>query len=48
MLPMSVILERLELSISTCSEVLHHIRNHAGLEECEYQLWNLINSIKCV
>ena len=37
-------LERLELSISTCSEVLHHIRNQAGLEECESQLW----SIKCI
>ena len=37
MLLMSVILlmlERLELSISTCSEVLHHIRKQAGLEEC--------------
>ena len=41
-------LERLELSISTCSEVLHHIRNQAGLEECESQLRNLIDSIKCI
>ena len=37
-------LERLELSISTCSKVLHHIRNQADLEECESQLW----SIKCI
>ena len=29
------------VSISTCSEVLHHIRNQAGLEECESQLWSL-------
>ena len=34
-------LVRLELSISTCSEILHHIRNQAGLVECEYQLQNL-------
>ena len=36
--------ERLELSISTCSELLHHIRNQAGLEEWESQLW----SLKCI
>ena len=41
-------LERLELSISTCSEVFHYIRNQSFLEECEYQLRNLINSIKYI
>ena len=53
MLPMSVILLIIcwrgwSYPFRLCSEVLHYIRNQSFLEECEYQLRNLINSIKCV
>ena len=42
MLLMSVIL--LICRRGWCSELLHHIRNQAGLEEWESQLW----SLKCI
>jgi DNA-directed RNA polymerase specialized sigma subunit len=41
-------LERLELSLSTCSELLHHLRQERGLEDYMSLLKELIDILKII